>query len=299
MSKFRLTLERRKALEGYLFVAPWLIGFLIFLLGPLVQSLRLSFSEVTDINGLQTNFIGFANYTEAFLVDERFVPTLLKVFRNSIMDVPIIMVFALFIAILVNQKMRGQTLFRALFFLPVVIGSGLVIQRLFEQGVGNIQNLSSGAGTMQKPALDINALLYTYLGPGPSQPIIEVLNRLLFVLWRSGVQILMFLAGLQGISAHLYEAARMDGATDWEIFWKVTLPMVSPILLVTGIYTVVDSFTDVFNDVLFFIRDIAFRGQFRFGYAAALGWVYFLMIFLIILLVVLITKRYVHYEGER
>lgn len=298
MSKIRFTLDRRKAVEGYLFILPWLFGFVVFLLGPLLQSLKLSFSEVTDINGLQTNWIGWANYVEAFLVDERFVPTLMKTVRNCLWDVPIIVVFSLFTAMLVNQKLKGQTLFRAIFFLPVVIGSGMVIQRLFEQGVGNIQNMGSGLSTVSRQ-LDVNALLYTYLGPAAAQPIIEVLNRMQFVLWRSGVQILLFLAGLQGISNDRYEAAKIDGATEWEIFWKITLPMVSPILLVNVIYTIVDSFTDVFNEMLNMIRDIAFRGQFRFGYAAALGWVYFAVIFILMVIVLIIAKRHVHYEGQR
>lgn len=298
MSKFRLTLERRKALEGILFIAPWLLGFFIFLLGPLLQSLRLAFSEVTDINGLQTNFIGWANFVEAFLVDEQFVPVLARTIRNCVVDTPIILVFSLFVAILVNMKLRGQTLFRALFFLPVVIGSGMVIQRLFEQGVGNLQNMSSGLGSVSR-TLDVPTLLITYLGPQAAQPIIDVLNRMQFVLWRAGVQILLFLAGLQGISNDRYEAARIDGATDWEIFWKITLPMISPILLVNIIYTIVDSFTDSFNEMLNMIRDIAFRGQFRFGYAAALGWVYFASIFIIIMLVLLIARKHIHYEGEK
>jgi ABC-type sugar transport system permease subunit len=126
-----------------------------------------------------------------------------------------------------------------------------------------------------------------------------LLNRLLFVLWKTGVQMLIFLAGLNSVSPVLYEAARVDGATDWDRFWKVTLPLLSPVILVNLVYTIVDSFTDTFNQVLQYIQQTAFAGGFRLGYAAALGWIYFLIVFVILAVVVRITNRYVFYAGER
>jgi ABC-type sugar transport system permease subunit len=119
------------------------------------------------------------------------------------------------------------------------------------------------------------------------------------VLWKTGVQMLIFLAGLNSVSPVLYEAARVDGATDWDRFWKVTLPLLSPVILVNLVYTIVDSFTDTFNLVLQYIQQTAFAGGFRLGYAAALGWIYFLIVFLILALVVKVTNRYVFYAGER
>jgi len=141
--------------------------------------------------------------------------------------------------------------------------------------------------------------VFQYIGPDAAQGVEGLLNRLLFVLWRTGVQMLIFLAGLNAISPVLYEAARVDGATDWDRFWKVTLPLLSPVILVNLVYTLVDSFTDAFNDVLAYIQSTAFAGGFRLGYAAALGWIYFIIIFVILMVVVKGTNRYVFYAGER
>lgn len=292
-----MTLKTRQAINGYVFILPWLIGFAVFVAGPFLQSFQISFTKVDMMAGFQLTGVGFANYIEAFLVDERFVPTLINTFRNTVIDVPIILVFSLFTAFLVNQKLRGVTIFRAVFFLPVVIASGLVVQQLFSQGASTLNVTGGGTGTLR--GLDISPLIYLYLGPYWGDFLLGVLNRITLVLWRSGIQILLFLAGLQGISGSLYEAARCDGATDWEVFWKITLPMLSPIILVNAIYSVVDAFTDVFNPMLNLIKNAAFTGQFRLGYAAALGWIYFLLIFLLILAVVISSRKWVFYGGER
>src|SRR5215213_5704794 len=162
------------------------------------------------------------------------------------------MIFSLFSAILANQKIKGVIGFRAVFFLPLVIGSAQVIQQLFSQGVG---------GAVLSRGVNIQELAFQYLGPDA--------------------------------------AAGVDGATDWDRFWKVTLPLLSPVILVNLVYTIVDSFTDTFNLVLQYIQQTAFAGGFRLGYAAALGWIYFLIVFVILALVVRITNRYVFYAGDR
>jgi ABC-type sugar transport system permease subunit len=207
-----------------------------------------------------------------------------------LLDVPIIMIFSLFSAILANQKIRGVIGFRAVFFLPLVIGSAQVIQQLFAQGVG---------GAVLSQGVNVQELAYQYLGPDAATGIENLLNRLVFVLWRTGVQMLIFLAGLNAVSPVLYEAARVDGATDWDRFWKVTLPLLSPVILVNLVYTLVDSFTDPFNTVLDYVRQTAFAGGFRLGYAAALGWIYFVIVFAVLMIVVRLTNRYVFYAGER
>lgn len=288
----RLDLRKRQALNGYLFIAPWLVGFLVFVARPFLSSIRLAFSEVNMMAGFELEFIGWENFKEAFVVDEAFVPTLVAVIQRNLIDVPIILTFALFTAFLVHQKIRGVGFFRAVFFLPVVIASGLVVEQLFKQDVGSV-NLEAVVG------LDVPTLVYRFLPVQFADIVIDVMTRLTLILWRSGIQILLFLAGLQGISGSLYEAARIDGATDWEIFWKITLPMLSPIILVNTIYTIVDGFTDIFNPMVNFIRDVAFKGSFRLGYAAALGWIYFILIFLLIGLIFISSRKWVFYGGER
>jgi len=288
----RLSLTTRRALKGYVFIAPWLIGFALFVASPFIRSFIISFQKVDMLMGFKMSWVGIANYKEAFFVDERFVPLLLGTIRNSIIDVPIILVFSLVVAFLCNQDIRGAMFFRAIFFLPVVIASGLVVEQLFHRGVG--QELVSFMRNM-----DVAGIIFIYFGSKAAQFFVELMNRITLVLWRSGVQILIFLAGLQGISPTLYEAAKVDGASDWASFWKITLPMLSPIILVNVIYTIVDSYTDIFNAMLNFIKNAAFTGQFRLGYAAALGWTYFIIIFVIIAIVFFWAQRWVFYSGER
>jgi ABC-type sugar transport system permease subunit len=286
----RMSLTLQRTLEGYFFVAPWVVGFLIFMAWPLFQSFFLSFHELQATSLSDLKFRGIDNYKEAFFIDARFLPRLKDTLTQNLLDVPVIMIFSLFSAILANQKIKGVIAFRAVFFLPLVIGSAQVIQQLFDQGVG---------GAVLSQGVDIQELVFQYLGPDASAGVESLLNRLLFVLWKTGVQMLIFLAGLNSVSPVLYEAARVDGATDWDRFWKVTLPLLSPVILVNLVYTIVDSFTDTFNQVLQYIQQTAFAGGFRLGYAAALGWIYFLIVFVILALVVRVTNRYVFYAGER
>lgn len=287
----RLTLARRRALESLLFISPWLVGFVAFALWPLLRSFVLSFQKLEQLVGFRVSWVGLDNYREAFLVDARFIPMFIDVVRNTLVDIPAVVVFSLFTALLVNLKLRGDGFFRGVFFLPVVIGSGAVVQQLQAQDVGRLSIIRSVEGFGQ--------FLFTYLGPAPAMAVLDLLNRLALVLWGTGVQVLLFLAGLQSISPSLYEAARVDGATEWEMFWKITLPMLSPIILVVAIYTLVDSFTSVFNPILAYVRDVAFSGQFRMGYAAALGWIYFAFVFLLMVIIFKLAERHIFYAGER
>ena len=286
--KMSLTLQR--TLEGYFFVSPWVLGFLVFLGWPLFQSLYLSFHELQATSLTDLKFRGIDNFKEAFFIDARFLPRLNNTLSQNLLDVPIIMIFSLFSAILANQKIKGVIGFRAVFFLPLVIGSAQVIQQLFAQGVG---------GAVLSQGVNVEELVFQFIGPDAAMGVTDLLNRLVFVLWRTGVQMLIFLAGLNAVSPVLYEAARVDGATDWDRFWKVTLPLLSPVILVNLVYTLVDSFTDPFNQVLEYVRTTAFAGGFRLGYAAALGWIYFVIVFAVLMVVVRISNRWVFYAGER
>lgn len=309
-----LTLRQQRSLEGVLFVLPWVAGFALFFAWPLVYSLVLSFARVSPA-GFRMTFIGLDNYVRAFQGDIEFLPRLWRTLSGVVLDTPIIIVFSLVIAILLNRKLPGRALVRALFFLPVVIASGWVIQELFRQGVGGISvalgvtsekaatvTLSTGgsvsAGAKTPSIVDITALLTEFLGPRLSAGINAFLNRLGLTLWRSGIQIVLFLAGLQGISRSLYEAGRIDGASEWVLFWRVTLPIISPILLAVIVFTVVDSFLDSFNEVLEYIRATGF-GKSLFGYAAALSWIYFLFVFALLLVVLALMRRRVFYRGMR
>lgn len=285
-----LTLRTRHALTGYGFIAIWLVGFIVFLMFPLARNVLWSFSDKTMVSaGEPLNFIGMDNYVEAFTIDIEFVPYLLETFRNLVIDVPIILVFSLVVALLAMQEVPGRSLFRAIFFLPVVVGSAAVIGRLFSMSGGQLV-LFRGQGVQQ--------FLQIYLGDR-LPAFMNFLNRSVFVLWRSGVQILIFIAGLKSIDPALYEAAEVDGASAWGRFWKVTLPMLSPVMLVNIIYTIIDSFTDYFNRVLWYIRLVTFRTELRLGYPSALGFLYFILIFILVILVFTLVSRITFYRGER
>jgi ABC-type sugar transport system permease subunit len=285
-----LTLRQRQALTGYLFVTLWLVGFSMFLMIPLVRNGIWSLTDKNMQNVTEPlNYIGVENYVEAFTIDIEFVPYLLETLRNLLIDVPIILAFSLAVALLAMQDVPGSLLFRAIFFLPVVIGSAAVIGRLFDMSGGQLV-LFRGAGAQQ--------FLQIYLGDN-LPAFMQFLNRSIFVLWRSGVQILIFVAGLKSIDPALYEAAKVDGASVWGQFWKVTLPMLSPVMLVNIVYTIIDSFTDFFNRVLWYIRLVTFRTDLRLGYPSALGFIYFILVFILVILVFVAVSRFTFYRGER
>ncbi len=287
----RLSMRAKSNLDGYLFISPWLIGFLLLVTYPLLFSLWLSFRDITNLRLLETTFVGIDNYKDAFVVDVDFGPLILDNLGNLLMDLPIIMVFSLGMALLVSQPLFGRTFFRAILFMPVVIGSAFVITQLAGQGVG--------AQTIVRDSSDLENALAVYVGEGGLEPLTILVNRIVFVLWRSGVQILIFVAGLHSIPQHFYEAARVDGASNWGMFWKITLPLLSPFILVNIIYTIVDSFTEPFNTTLDYIQEKALTGEFELHYGAALGMIYFLIIFAILGIVLLWSRRLVHYIGER
>jgi len=279
---FKLRLETKKKLEGYLFISPWVAGFLVFFAFPIVTSLILSFSHITNIRGLQTVFVGWSNYSVAFTYDVTFIPMFISVVRTTLIRTPLIIIFSLIIAIFANKKLALKGFFRVVFFLPVLLGSGFVMQQLLGQGVDQ-QAMEVARGIL----LPNEVLLY--LGPKVAGFVNIFLTNITLVLWKSGVQILLFLASLQGISKSLYEAAKVDSATEWEVFWKISLPMISPVILLNLVYTVVDSFNDVTNPIVDYIYMWGFTRS-NFEYAAAMGWIYLVFIMLLIGLIFLIMR---------
>lgn len=287
-----LTLSKRTAISGFLFISVWIAGFLIFFLIPLIKNFQLSLTDAR-LNTITENtyqFIGIQNYIEAFTVDIEFVPYLLETTENLIFDVPFILAFSLAVAWLVVRPGPFRVGFQAIYFLPVVIGSAVVIGRIFDF-FGNSLILFQGRAAQE--------FLFTFLGDR-LPTFLTFLNRSVFVLWRSGVQILIFIAGLKSIDPSLYEAAEVDGANAWNSFWKITLPMLSPVILFNVVYTVIDSFTDYFNTVLRYIRVVTFQSsEMRMGYPSALGNIYFIIIFILVIIVFGLLSRITFYRGER
>ncbi len=266
----------RNALIGCLFILPWLAGYLIFTLRPLIQALYLSFHEVrVTPTGIKTTPIGWANYRYAFLTDIQFGEKLIVYLGEIALNVPIIIVFSLIIALLLDTKVRGRGLFRTIFFLPVIILSGPVIAELIEMGATAIPNIEQ---------YTLFTLFRGDLAPFLAAPITYLFDQIVLVLWFSGVQILVFLAGLQKIDRAIMEAARVDGASAWEAFWKITLPAVRPMIIVNLVYTLVTVSTFPLNEIINLMRQNMFNPFTGYGYSTALAWLYFLIISVILLL---------------
>lgn len=269
-----VSFQRRGVLTCLLFVSPWLVGAAVFFLYPLFYSLRLSFGVIENPATQKVVFAGFENFRVAFMEDARFFPMLLSIAKDTLINTPLIVVFALFIATLLSKDIRGKGLFRSVFFLPVILGTGFVMQQLL--GV----QMNADAVEVARGIL-LPEKVVRFLNPGVTQVILEFLSRVTLVLWKSGVQIIIFLAGLQAIPRSFYEAARVDAATEWECFWFISLPMMAPTLLLGAVYTIVAGFLDTSNEMLGYIHELGFQWS-QFEYASAVSWLYFLFVILVL-----------------
>jgi len=288
-------MKRKENLSGYIFVIPWLLGFSAFFLYPLVYSLVLAFSAVVDLSTFTTRFVGFTNFSEALINDINFIPYLIQSILDMLVNTPVILIFSFFIAILLNRELRLRGLFRAAFLLPILLGTGAVMSAL----QGNSANVGFSLGDTSQTAqnlasvtdIEISEQITLLLGPIAAEYLQNVLNRVSSILWMSGIQIIVFLGALQTIPSSLYEAAYCDGATQWEKFWKITLPLSTPTILLILVYTMIDYFTNIENAVMRYIITVSF-GNFMLSYGSALSWMYFLVVSVILLLVAALMRKF-------
>ncbi len=292
-------ITRRKLREwgfGYLFILPWIIGVSIFFIYAMVQSLLFSFTKVELSNGviLQPLKNGlFENYVKVLTTDVTFPGNLANFAVGLVLQLPIIISFSLIIALLLNGKIRCRGLFRMIFFLPVIIATGPVMSRLTSQGVSSV------------PMVSQNALLSVLSGLPEFiyEPINNLFSSLIMILWNSGIQILIFLAGLQKVPRTLYEASKIDGASGWEAFWKITLPTVRPLILLNAIYTVVTLATGGSNQIIEQIYTATYTATQGYSYAMAMSWIYTVVVSVILVIVFLLFKeksdRRVVYQQKR
>ena len=295
------SLNARKARAGWWFVAPFVVGFLLIYLPVIVESITYTFCEVKALgNGIyETSFIGFDNYSEALFADAKFVPTLLSGLQTLALNIPMIVIFSLFMAVILNQKMVGRTFFRAVFFIPVVLSVGILenLDPNFDPGADGI-NDGSGENASNEliSVLDLESLFASMkVGEQLVDIVVSAINNVQTIVSRSGVQFLIFLTGLQSISPAIYESCQIDGATAWETFWKITLPMISPMILVNAVYTVIDSFT-VKNAVMNYIDNWSSNPVD--GPSAAMYWIYVLIVIAIIGVVAALLSGYVFYQKR-
>lgn len=286
--KAAAALSERQARAGYWFIAPWIVGVVFLFLIPVVTSLIYSFCNVgVRAGGARLKFVGLDNYVYIFTKSETFLPALADSLKDMLYQVPIIAFFSMFIAQILNQKFVGRTAARIMFFLPVIIASGVVIEILTKTGMSTSVSLgaSSNIFTFQEESVIIKILNQS----GLSQTVITYLKTLVSnifdITWKSGIQILLYLSALQSIPKSYYEVSSMEGATPWEEYWKITFPLLTPMTLVCVVYTIIDSFTYYQNEVMKLI-DTNNMASGNAGIGSAMAWIYFLIIAVILVLMV-------------
>lgn len=293
-SRFRLTYARRKQIGGLLFCLPFIVGFVVFFLAPFYEAVRLSVNElVLTSTTYEFRFRGLENYRYALMVHPDFNRTFVEVMGQLLGRLPLILGFSLFAATLLNQQFRGRALVRALFFLPVIMAAGIVMRlEVDDYALIMLQERQSGVfgGAFLRSIFE-NA----HLPESLLDYVATAADSLPFVIRASGVQILIFLAGLQSIPREVYEAASVEGATPWERFWLITFPMLSPLILTNVVYTVIDSFTAMNNQLVIMIRDTMLTGA-GYGVAMAMAMIFFSAIALILLVVYALLSRRIFYH---
>ncbi len=291
-------LQKRKAISGYLFIAPFLIGFLAFMIKPLCQSLYMSFSDVQlSSGGFKFVWRGLFQYNYAFRVDPTYTRLLTEEITRMALYSVSIMVFSFFVALILNQKFKGRALVRSIFFLPVILASGVILNLDSENSLmaAVAQTVEVNASATSGITDALQTILRTSgVGVRAFEKLFEIIDNIYDVAISSGIQIIIFLSGLQTISASMYEAADIEGCTKWESLWKITFPMVSSLFLVNWIYTIVDFCMRSDNKVIEKITTYM-NVNLNYGLASAMSWAYFILVIAIVGVSSLIISKGVYY----
>jgi len=297
-----LTLEGKNARAGYLFVLPFIIGFISFMLFPIFESLRMAFSRVIiDVSnyGFRMEFTGLENIKRALFVDAEFNRLLVEELVRMVLIVPAVIIFSLFVALILNQEFKARGFVRAIFFLPVILSSGVLIG--LETNNALLHSVAESIKQSNQLKTSVTGVLEQVLAAEGAASrymkyIFQVVNQIYNIAMASGIQIIIFLSALQTIPPSMFEAAKIEGSTSWECFWKITFPMVSSLILVNFVYSVVDYLIRTDNKVMEKIF-IALVNRLDFGFSAAMAWFYFFVVIVIIgISLSLISKKVYYYE---
>ena len=301
------SLDKKKARAGWVFVLPFVIGFVLVYLPIIWNSIFMSFHSLHIVTGggYTLEFVGLENYSDALFEDPLFVQTLIQGLKELAFDVPAILIFSLFMAVLLNQKMAGRAVFRAIFFIPVILSTGIMesiegqnILGTMMEGSDSIDGSEQSAASEIVSVMDIERLFYSMkIGKELVEYVVKMINEIYDIVNRSGVQMLIFLAGLQSISPAIYEACRIDGCTAWETFWKITFPMISPMILVNAVYTIIDSFTTDSNSVMKYINSV-YQGSDGQVLSSAMAWMYFIIVMLMLAVAAGLFSAFVFYQKR-
>jgi ABC-type sugar transport system permease subunit len=293
---FRFTIERREALAGFIFISPFIFGFVLFFLVPVIRSLQNSFSNVeVTRSGFNLTWVGMQNYSDLMFRDADYLQNLIGYFQYIGYTLVFVLLFSLFIALLLQQKFFGRTLARAVFFLPVVISSGIVISIIGGDLTNQAMRDSSNIFITNNRVIT-EIMLEAQIGMPIIEALLGIVSTIFDLTWKSGVQILLFLAALHSIPRSFYEASDIEGASAWVTFWKITFPMISPYILVCIVITVVESFSDYNNPLLASIFGEV--RTFNYGKGSAMAWFYTASVFAALGVTLGLTSRKVFYIVE-
>lgn len=286
-------IERLKARYGCQFVAHWVVGLVLFFIIPIVNSLRYSFSEMSVTGeGIHMVFAGIRHYRDMLVSNGSYINNLVAALADMFTSLPIIMALSLILAVVLNQKFRGRLAARAIFFLPVIIASGVVINILKSGYIhAPLFNVTSGAEYEYGGLIDFNEILSNLQLPQQVTALFsKYLSNVFDLIWSCGIQLVLFLSGLQSIPAQLYEVSKIEGATKWEEFWYLTVPMLKDVILLVLVYTMIELFTAIDNPVIAQAYSIMKNDQI-YDSSSAMLWGYFLVVGAVMGLVLLIYNR--------
>ncbi len=289
-------LIRRQQRAGYFFVLPWVIGFIIFFLEPLLESMWYTLNDVTmGTDGMETTFVGLWNFRYLILEDSKFLMNLWTVTADMLKQVAICTVLSLFIAVILIQNFRGRTIYRAIFFLPIIMTSG-VVYSMVGSAVGSSALSGTGNAYLYGGVSIASLMQQGGVSPSVINIIMGIVDSIFAMITNCGVPILLYISGLQKIPVSAYEAAKIEGASSWDIFWKITVPKISPIIFLNVVYSIVDSCTaygkgSEGNIMMKAIQDMGFGQTMKFGMSAAMAWMYFMVIAFFLLLSYLLLGR--------
>jgi ABC-type sugar transport system permease subunit len=302
MKKKTIGLSGRRALTGYLFILPFILGFLLFMVQPLIQSLHMSLSTVNiSTKGFSLKWNNFYNYLKAFTIDAEFNRMLMTSIGQMVYRSLATIVFSFFVALMLNEKFKGRALVRSVFFLTVILSSGVLVGLEYNNTLLNglkktieESGSSSSVTSVLEKILVSNSSGITGISTKVFDQLFKIVDSVYDIAMASGIQIIIFLSGMQNISPSMYEAADMEGCTRWERLWKITVPMVSPLFLVCWIYTIIDFFMKTDNKIMEKINTVMII-QLDYGFSSALAWIYFGVVMLLIALSSFIISKVVYY----
>jgi ABC-type sugar transport system permease subunit len=302
--KGKLSLVNKRNLMGYWFVLPFVLGLIFLFIPSLVQTIQFSFNNILIKNNTYELInIGFEKYRQLLFIDPDFVRGIVESVGSLILNTLIILVYSLLIANILNRDLKGKGFLRAILFLPVIIATGIIAK----VDTANVLINSAGTASVKTAGTVANGLFSTFditsmimsmkLNTGFINVIVATINNIYGIITGSGIQMIIFLAGLQGISLSVYESATVEGATWWESFWKITIPMISPLILVNLVYTIIDSFTSSSNVVMDRIYNLILV-KVDYSLASAMSLIYFTLVAIFLIITTVVMRKFTFYETK-